>query len=220
MESIYPIISIIGGTGKEGKGLALRWAKAGYRILLGSRQPEKARLAALEINQILRIDAVLGLDNSQAAVEADICVLTVMQTAHQDAISSLTNFLRDKILVDATSRVDFRDPKPPGQPSAAQYAQSVLDKSVRVVAAFQNIPAKLLTKDLDKPIDADALICSDDISAAQQVITLAKAAGMRAYYAGRLENSVVVEGLTSILISLNKHYGVKDASIRISGVST
>jgi hypothetical protein len=220
MESIYPSIAIIGGTGKEGKGLALRWAKAGYRILIGSRQPEKARLVALEINQTVGIDTVLGLENSQAAVEADICVLTVVQTAHQEAISSLKEILRDKILVDATSRVDFRDPKPPGQPSAAEYAQTALDKSVRVVAAFQNIPAKLLTKDLDEPIEADALICSDDISAAQQVITLAKATGMRAYYAGRLDNSVVVEGLTSILISLNKHYGIKDASIRVSGILT
>jgi predicted dinucleotide-binding enzyme len=91
---------------------------------------------------------------------------------------------------------------------------------VRVVAAFQNVPAHTLRKNLGEPIDTDVLVCSDDLHAAERVIQLAEDAGMRAYYAGGLDNAVVVEGLTSILISLNKHYGTRTASIEITGVRT
>ena len=87
-----------------------------------------------------------------------------------------------------------------------------------MVAAFQNVPASSLKKNLDQPLDIDVLVCSDDLAAAQEVIRLAEAGKMRAYYAGRLDNAIVVEGLTSILISLNKHYGGHSASIRVTGI--
>jgi NADPH-dependent F420 reductase len=214
-----PTIAILGGTGKEGMGLALRWACAGYKIVIGSRQAEKANMTADDINQQLGVNYVSGLDNGEAIRKADICVLTVIQSAHLHTLQNFKDVLQGKILIDATSRVDFRDPRPPDPPSAAQQAQDILGPAVRVVAAFQNVPAKSLSKAINHPIDADVLVCSDDIQAAEQVIQLANAAGMRGFYAGILANANVVEGLTSILISMNKHYGIKDARIMISGIS-
>lgn len=217
-DSSLPMIAILGGTGKEGPGLALRWAHAGYRIIIGSRQLEKAQATADELNSSLGLETISGMENAEAAHQADICVLTVVFTAHADALRGLRGDLQGKILVDATARVDFRDPKPPAPPAAARIAQEILGPGVRVVAAFQNVPAHTLKKGLGQPIDTDVLVCADDPQAAHEVILLAKAGGMRAFFAGGLDNAVVVEGLTSIVIGLNKQYGVKTASICITGI--
>jgi 8-hydroxy-5-deazaflavin:NADPH oxidoreductase len=120
--------------------------------------------------------------------------------------------------VDATARVDFRDPRPPEAPSAARHAQNLLGPGVRVVGAFQNVPAHALKKNLDQPLDTDVLVCSDDSAAADEVIRLAESTGMRAYYAGGLDNALIVEGLTCLLISINQRYGTKTASIGITGL--
>jgi 8-hydroxy-5-deazaflavin:NADPH oxidoreductase len=213
-----PTIAILGGTGKEGTGLGLRWASVGYKVVIGSRLAEKAQAAAAELNAKLGGDIVEGKENNLAACSAGICVLTVVQSAHQSALESLKDALKGKILVDATARVDFRDPSPPVPPSAARLAQEILGTEVRVVAAFQNVPAHSLGKNLGGTLDVDVLVCADDADAAMEVIKLAEAAGMRAYYAGGLDNAIVSEGLTSILISLNKHYKVKTASISITGI--
>lgn len=211
-------IAILGGTGKEGPGLALRWASAGYRIIIGSRQLEKAQATAAELNTALGSDLLQGMVNGEAARAADICVLTVVYSAHQAAIESLKDDLQGKILVDATARVDFREPRPPAPPAAARLAQDKLGQGVRVVAAFQNVPAHKLRKNLGKPMNLDVLVCADDPNAAQIVIGLAEAAGMHGYFAGGLDNATVLEGLTSILISLNKNYAVKTASIGVTGI--
>jgi NADPH-dependent F420 reductase len=213
-----PTLAILGGTGKEGPGLAMRWANTGYRVIIGSRQEEKAQNTAKEINQALGIESIQGMHNTAAARRADLCVLTVVESAQQSALKSLRDDLQGKILVDATARVDFRDPKPPLAPSAGRIAQEILGPGVRVVAAFQNVPAHTLKKNLGQALDTDVLVCSDDVQAAEQVIRLAEAGGMRAYYSGGLDNANVVEGLTALLISINKYYGVKTASIGITGV--
>jgi hypothetical protein len=218
-ENPLPTIAILGGTGKEGPGLALRWAKFGYPIIIGSRQLEKAQVTADKLNKELGIDTIRGFDNSTAARNSDLCVLTVVHSAHEQAIDSLMDDLSGKILVDATARVDFREPRPPAPPSAARLAQNKLGDQVRVVAAFQNVPAAALRKNLDQPLDEDVLICADDPADAAEVSKLAESLGMNAYYAGNLDNAVVVEGLTSILISINKHYGSRSASIQVIGIS-
>mgnify|MGYP001141618268 FL=1 len=218
MTDTKPVLAILGGTGKEGPGLALRWAYAGYTVIIGSRQAEKAQATAQELNAQLGIERVRGMENAQAARLAEIAVLTVVQSAQQEALLSVRDAIQGKILVDATARVDFRDPKPPAPPSAARQAQEIVGPGVRVVAAFQNVPAHILKKNLDGAIATDVLVCSDDPDAAHTVIELAKDAGMKAYYAGGLDNAVVVEGLTALLISINKHYGVKNSSIGISGI--
>ena len=146
--SSRPTIAILGGIGKEGVGLALRWASVGYPVIIGSRQVEKAQAAAEEINKSLGQDCVVGMENSSAATKVDICVLTVVQSVHQAALESLKETLKGKILVDATARVDFRDPKPPAPPAAARLAQEILGDGVRVVAAFQNVFFYVLKKNL------------------------------------------------------------------------
>ena len=212
-----PVLAILGGTGKEGPGLALRWGQAGYHILIGSRQAEKAEATAKELNEKLGLDSIRGMDNDSAARQAEICVLTVVQAAHAEALSGLREALQGKILVDATARVDFRDPRLPAAPAAARAAQELLGPGVRVVAAFQNVPAHALKK-LSQSLETDVLVCADDVSAAEAVIALAQDGGMRAFYAGGLDNALVVEGITALLISLNKYYGVKTASIGVTGL--
>jgi NADPH-dependent F420 reductase len=213
-----PTIAVLGGTGKEGPGLAMRWAHAGYKIIIGSRQAEKAQATAAELNASLGIDFVEGLQNDAAARQADISVLTVVYSAHAVAVQGLKEALHGKILVDATARVDFRDPRPPAPPSAPSLAQEILGDGVRVVGAFQTVPSHVLKKNLGESLDTDVLVCTDDLAAAEQVIKLAEASGMHAYYAGKLENAIVVEGIAAMMISLNKHYGVRTASISVTGV--
>ncbi|MCJ7703879.1 MAG: NADPH-dependent F420 reductase [Anaerolineales bacterium] len=217
MTDLKPIIALLGGTGKEGPGLAMRWAMAGYEIIIGSRQAEKAEKTASELNEILGLETIIGLQNNQAAQKADICVLTIVQSAHQSALEGLKDDIQGKLLVDATARVDFRNPLPPSAPAAAEIAQSILGPGVRVVAAFQNVPAHTL-RNLDETINSEVLVCSDDPAAAEQIIRLAQDGGMKAYYAGGLANAVTVEGLTAVLISLNKYYKKKTASIGITGL--
>jgi hypothetical protein len=213
-----PTIAILGGTGKEGPGLAMRWAKVGYPIIIGSRKTEKAQAIAAELNAKLNTDSILGLQNNAAAIQAEICVLTVVHTAHQAALEGLREELKGKILVDATARVDFRQPTPPSPPSAARIAQNILGDEVRVVAAFQNVPAAALRKNLDQPLDEDVLICADDLSAVEEIAVLAESIGLDAYFAGDLDNAIVVEGMTSLLISLNKHYKSRTGSIHVTGI--
>lgn len=217
-EPIIMTIAILGGTGKEGPGLALRWAHAGYPIIIGSRQAEKAKRTAEQINEALGTDAIQGMENADAARSADICVLTVVQSAHQAALQGLKDALKGKILVDATARVDFRDPKPPQPPSAARIAQDILGPDVRVVGAFQNVPAHALKENVGGTISTDVLVCADDRDAAEEVIKLAEGGGMNAYYAGDLENAIVVEGLTALLIVLNKTYRSKQGAVKVSGI--
>ena len=177
-----------------------------------------AQLAETTAHSTRRFESIIGMENEAAARLADISVLTVVQNAHREALLGLRDALQGKILVDATARVDFRQPVPPDPPAAARQAQDLLGSGVRVVAAFQNVPSHVLKKNLDQPIATDVLVCADDTEAAQQVIHLAQAGGMQAYYAGGLDNALIVEGLTALLISMNKFYGIKTASIGITGL--
>ncbi len=211
-------IAILGGTGNEGSGLALRWAKAGYRIIIGSRTAERAAQTAAGLNAQLGLDSVRGLDNLSAAGEAGLVVLTVPAEAHLPTLESVQAALGGKILVDATARVNIKDPRPPTSPAAARLAQNLLGPEVRVVAAFQNVPAVSLKK-LEAELASDVLVCGDDAEAKGQVIELATAAGMQAYDAGGLDNAVVVEGITALLMSLNRRYKSRTGGIRVSGIS-
>jgi NADPH-dependent F420 reductase len=213
-----PTIAILGGTGSEGTGLAMRWTHAGYKIIIGSRQTEKAETIAAQLNEEMGTDSITGLQNDAAAREADLCVLTVKHTAHQPALKGLKDALQGKIVVDATVRIDFREPIPPAPPSAARIAQDILGDGATVVAAYQNVPASALKKDLNKSIAADVMIFADDLDACERVVTLTKDAGMRALYAGGLDNAIVAEGITAVLISMNKYYK-GHGSIQITGIS-
>jgi 8-hydroxy-5-deazaflavin:NADPH oxidoreductase len=213
-------IAILGGTGHEGSGLGLRWAKAGHSILIGSRTAEKAETAATEINARLESPTVRGLDNVAAAQAAEIVVLTVPYSAHSATLESVKEAVQGKVFIDVTvplvppkvSRVQM-----PAAGSASQEAQALLGPAVKVVTAFQNISAEHL-KDVDKVIDCDVLVCGDDKEAKAAVIKLAAEANMKAWDAGPLANAVIAEGLTSVLIGLNIKYKVKASGIKITGI--
>jgi hypothetical protein len=213
-------IAILGGTGHEGSGLGLRWARAGHHVIIGSRTAEKAEAAAAEINAKLSSSSVKGLDNVSAAKAADLAVLTVPYAAHGATLESVKEVVQGKILIDVTvplvppkvSRVQM-----PAAGSASQEAQALLGPNVKVVTAFQNIGADHL-KDPDHPIDCDVLVCGDDKEAKALVIQLAADAGMKGWDAGPLANAVVAEGLTSVLIGLNIKHKVKAAGIKITGI--
>ena len=214
-------IAILGGTGKEGKGLAYRWAMAGYQVYIGSRDPAKAQAAAKEISEMLKDQAIVnGLSNLEAAREANIVVLTVPFAAHQDTLESVKEDLKGKILVDVT--VPLKPPKVatvqmPAAGSAAQEARHILGEDVQVCAAFQNISYEHLMDDAE--VECDVLVTGTSREAREEVIKLVEAAGLRGWDAGPVENSVVVEGLTSVLIGINKKYGSTHAGIKITGVS-
>ncbi len=212
-------IGILGGTGKEGKGLAFRWAKAGYRVIIGSRSSEKAISTAAELVEMLGAARVEGMENQKAAQEADLLVLTVPFSVHKETLEYLKDALRGKILIDVT--VPLVPPKvtrvqmPPAG-SAAQEAQEILGAEVQVVSAFQNISYEHLLHDAE--VSCDVLVCGGNKIARGNVLRLVKEAGLTGWDAGPIENSVVAEGLTSILIGLNKQFGVPSAGIRITGI--
>jgi hypothetical protein len=219
--SLLLTVAVLGGTGKEGKGLAYRWARAGYRVLIGSRTPEKAVTAAEEITGMLGEGiSVKGLGNLEAAREADIAVLTVPYAAHRDTLEALKAELKGKILVDVT--VPLVPPKVatvqmPAAGSAAQEAKQIVGEDAQVCAAFQNIAHEHLLDNAD--VECDVLVTGTSKEARAEVIRLVEAAGLRGWDAGPIENSVVVEGLTSVLIGINKKYGSTHAGIKITGIS-
>jgi NADPH-dependent F420 reductase len=213
-------IAVLGGTGKEGSGLALRWAAAGYDVTIGSRDLEKAQRTAAELNATLGQDSVRGMTNRDAAAQADIAVMTVPYAAHSASIESVKDVMQTKIFVDVTVPLDaqnVRRVKMPAAGSASAEAQQLLGEGVKVVAAFQSISAEHL-KSLDREIECDVLVCGNDKDAKRQVIELAQAARIQAWDAGPIENAMVVEGLTSVLINLNIQHKVKAAGIRITGI--
>lgn len=213
-------IAIIGGTGKEGKGLAYRWAKAGHEVIIGSRQLEKAQRSAEELNEEKKgIKAVKGEQNSDAAQQAEIIVITVPFIAHVATLEAIRNEVQGKIVVDVT--VPLVPPKVstvhiPAAGSAAMEAQVVLGDEVRVVSAFQNVSYEKLMDDLAQI--SDVLVCGNDREAKETLIRLIDDAGMKGFDAGALQNSIVSEGMTSVLININKKFGVHSAGIKIIGL--
>jgi NADPH-dependent F420 reductase len=213
-------IAVLGGTGKEGSALAKRWALNGYKVIIGSRNAEKAETSAKELNTELGADYLVGKSNEDAAAEASIVVLSVPYSAHADTLNSVKEQLKGKILIDITAPTGnpiTTVSLPKGQ-SAAQEAQALLGSDVRVVSAFQNVSAVKL-KNPDADVMCDVLVTGDDEAAKNETIQLVEAAGMKGIDAGPLANAVVAESLTSILIYINKKYKVKSAGIRITGMT-
>lgn len=221
-EMAKSLIAVIGGTGAEGSGLAVRWAAKGHDIVIGSRSAEKAETVAAELAAQLPegSGAITGASNGDAATQAEIVVLSVPYAAQVDTIDQIATGAQGKILV--TVGVPLMPPKvstvwhAPGG-SAAEEAQTQLGEGVRVVGAFQNVAAGHL-KDLTWQPDCDVLVTGDDKEAKQTVIELARKAGFFAVDAGPLANASVVEGFTALLVGINARNKVKGAGIRITGI--
>jgi hypothetical protein len=218
-ETLLLTIAVLGGTGKEGKGLAYRWAKAGYQVLIGSRYSEKAVTTASEIMELLEGESsVVGTTNQEAAEQADIIVVTVPYSGHREMLESVKGALNGKLVIDTT--VPLVPPKVskvkmPAAGSAAQEAKEILGENVEVVAAFQNVSYEHLLG--DEEVECDVLVTGSSKKAREEALTLVEAAGLIGWDAGPIENSVVVEGLTSVLININKQYGSTHAGIKITG---
>jgi NADPH-dependent F420 reductase len=220
-EHLLFTLAIVGGTGPEGTGLGMRWAKAGYRVIIGSRSGEKAEAHASLLNARLgEAGLIHGMENSEAVRQADLVVLTVPYAGHRQTLDAIAPTLKGKILLDVTVPLDPSDVtrvRMPRAGSAAQEAREILGSEVRVVSAFHNV-AQAHLEDPDIPLACDVLVCGDDGAAKTQVMELVEAAGARGWDAGPLDNSAVPEGLTSVLIGINKRFKVRSSGIQVVGV--
>lgn len=213
--NVKPTIAILGGTGDLGSGLAKCWLAAGYKVILGSRSAEKARGVASELT-----GDVMGETNIAAARAADVVVVAVPFSNHDQTLSEIKDVAQGKIVVDAA--VPLVPPKvsvvqlPPAG-SAAQIAQQILGPGVRVVSAFHNVGATKLHQ--GGRADCDVLVFGDDKDARDIVIGLACEVATTGIDGGALANSAAAEALTSVLIGINRRYKVPGAGIRITGLA-
>ena len=208
------LISLLGGTGDLGTGLATRLLKAGFKVIIGSRTLEKAQLAERSLGKNTK-----GLLNKDAAFQGEIVILTVPFAHQRGIVEECRTELKGKLFIDTT--VPLMPPKVatvqlPSEGSAAEIAQNILGDNVRVVSAFQNISAELLQS--DKEIDCDVLVCGNKKEWRQEVIDLVNALGMKGWHAGMLPNSAAVEAMTSVLISINKHHVISHSGIKVTGL--
>ena len=216
MNDLTKVIAVIGGTGGLGSALAFRWGNAGYKILIGSRNNEKASVSAQKLNDRLGKEVASGFNNREAAKLAEIIVLTIPFPNHSDIIEEIKDEAQGKIVVDTTvplippkvSRVQL-----PENGSVAKLAQEKLGQNVRLVSAFQNVAATALES--NEPLEGEVLVCGNDVEARSTVISIVEAAGLKGWHAGPIDNSVVSESLTPILIFLNKRYKLNGSGIRI-----
>lgn len=218
--SNYRTIALIGGTGKEGNALAFRFAKAGVRVLIGSRDAMKAQTAATEMNQRIGASSVEGYSNRDAATKADIVLLSVPFDGMKPILEDLRQAVQGKIVINIASSLDPERKsraKIPAAGSTTAEVQQFFGDAAKVVAAFQNIsPEKL--ESVDEKIDCDVLVCGGDKASREIVIDLIRKIGIDAFDAGVLANAVAVEALTAVLIAVNIKYKVKGAGIRLVGV--
>jgi len=215
-----PILSIIGGTGKQGTALAARFAKAGVRIILGSRDAQRGADAANALNARLNLQNVSGTSNRDAAKQGDIVLLSVPYDGMQPILEDLYDAVENKIVINIASSLDPEKKtraKIPAEGSITSQVQNFFGERARVVAAFQNISPEKLESE-DATIDSDVLVCGGDKDAREKVIALCKQAGIDAFDVGVLANAVAVETLTAVLIAVNVKYKVKGAGIRLTSV--
>ena len=214
-----PTIAILGGSGKLGGGLALRWATAGYAVIIGSRQQDSAEAAALALNQQNMTIPVKAMSNIEAAKAAEVVVMTVPFAHHRTTLESIKEVVQGKVFIDVT--VPLMPPKvgtvqlPEGGCASVQ-AQAYLGGDVQVVSAYQNVAADHLS-DLSHDPECDVLICGNDKEACAQVVQLTEAAGMKGWHAGPIANAVVAEAMTSVLITLNRRYKIPGSGFKITG---
>lgn len=211
-------IGIVGGTGKEGVGLGLRWAQAGHEVIIGSRDAERARAKAAELAAPGR--RVEGKSNRDAAAAAEVVVLTVPATGLSATLPELREVCRGKVVVSTVVPLTFGGGRlftPPRQGSAAEEAQEILGAEARVVAAFHHIAAHELSAG-DHAIECDLLLCGGDAEAKKLVADLGASMGLRPVDVGALTNAGPIEGITAVLATINRRYKLKNSGIKITGL--
>jgi len=212
-------IGIVGGTGREGRGLGVRWAKAGHDVFIGSRQSDKGVAKAAEFAKEFGV-TLQGGDNVAACDHAELIIVTVPYSAHQGTFESIKDVVGDKVIVDIT--VPLQPPKvrsvhlPKGE-AAALEARGYLNDGARLVAALHHISSEHLS-DPDHAFDCDVLVCGDDKDARATVISVISDLGLRGVDAGVLKNAVALESLTPVLLHINRRYKSVGSGIRITGI--
>lgn len=219
-------VTIIGGTGEEGFGLALRWAAAGIDVVIGSRQAARAEAAASHLRARLSSASVRGMENSEAAAASEVVVVTVPFAGQAGIYKTIAPHLRaESIVVDCTvplaAAVGGKASQTLGvwQGSAAQQAHSLLEKGKGVVCSgFHTLSASML-ENLDETLEGDVLVCGSKREAKARVRELVERIPRLRYVdAGPLDNARIIEPLTALLIGINRRYGIKGAGIRITGL--
>jgi NADPH-dependent F420 reductase len=211
-------IAILGGTGKEGAGLATRWALAGHSIIIGSRDAERARTKATELREVTHKLPIVGHTNAEAAGLGDVIVIALPAGGLASTLPEVSSACRGKVVVSTVVPLTFGGPRlftPPPVGSSAEEVQALLPEA-NVVAAFHHIAAHELS-DADEPINCDLLLCGQDPDAKETVAELGRSVGLRPIDVGPLSNAGPLEGITAVLATINRRYKIKDAGIRITG---
>ena len=209
-------VAIVGGTGNLGGALAVRLGAPGVKIIIGSRDAEKAKQAVETLKPSLRGGEIEGLTNQSAVKGADFVVVAVPYEGHAQMVSDLKGQLAGKIVIDTVVPLNKGKPFVPPAGSALQEAQQILAGEAPVVGALHNVSAVDLS-DLDAPL-GDVLVCADNTEAKQKVMEIIKRIGARAFDGGPAGNAYVIEGLTGVIIYLNRKYKSKHGSIKIAGI--
>lgn len=214
------MLAFLGGTGPEGRGLALRYAGTGEDIIIGSRDSDKAMKVAGELRQKITKGSIVGNNNREAAKQGDIVFLSVPYHGQKPLISSLENELAGKLVINVVAPLTFNQGRPSlvsvGDGSAAMECQRLLPRS-RIVSAFQNVSASKLMV-MDKPVEGDVVVCSDHTESKYRVMELVHTIkNLRGVDGGVLENARYVEQLTVLLININRAYNTLSA-IKFEGV--
>ena len=212
-------IAILGGTGKEGAGLAARWAKLGHSIVIGSRDAKRAKAKAAELRDLARAIPIVGHTNAEAAALGEIVVIALPSNGLPNTLPEVRQACRGKVVVSTVVPLTFGGPRlftPPPVGSSAEEVQGLLPEA-RVVAAFHHIAAHELA-DADHPIDCDLLICGHDAAAKEMVAQLGRSMGLRVLDVGALSNAGALEGITAVLATINRRYKLKNSGIKITGL--
>jgi NADPH-dependent F420 reductase len=209
-------VAIVGGTGNLGGALALRLGAPGVKIIIGSRDAEKATKAVEVLKPQLRAGEILGTTNREAVRDADFVVIAVPYEGHAQTVAQVKGQLAGKIVIDAVVPLNKVKPFVPAAGSALQEAQQILGDEAPVVGALHNISA-LDLGEVDSPL-GDVLVCGDHVEAKQKVIEIIQRIGATAYDGGPASNAYVIEGLTGVIIHLNRKYKSKHGSIKITGI--
>ena len=209
-------VAIVGGTGNLGGALALRLGAPGVKIIIGSRDAEKAKKAVETLKPNLRAGEIVGMTNQEAVIGADFVVIAVPYEGHAQMVSDLKGQLAGKIVIDTVVPLNKVRPFVPAAGSALQEAQQILGDEAPVVGALHNISAVDLG-DVESPL-GDVLVCGDNSEAKQKVMEIIRRIGATAFDGGPASNAYVIEGLTGVIIHLNRKYKSKHGSIKITGL--
>jgi len=209
-------VAIVGGTGNLGGALALRLGAPGVRIIIGSRDAEKAKKAVETLKPNLRAGEIVGMTNQEAVRGADFVVIAVPYEGHAQMVSNLKGQLAGKIVIDTVVPLNKVKPFVPAAGSALQEAQQILGDEAPVIGALHNISAVDLG-DVESPL-GDVLVCGDNAEAKRKVMEIIERIGARAFDGGPASNAYVIEGLTGVIIHLNRKYKSKHGSIKIAGL--